>query len=165
MPDKYEWLRMWISKNVTSCVPSCGEISDLLTDRDQLAQAIRECIEQTGVGLGSGDDLPDALRQIAQVLLLQRGNLELLERKYGVAECERKLNYGAITSAVRVLSEAFLTLTHSNVPSEDSIGGQLAQCVESVLGEIRDLKQDRDRLRAELAIYKPTESTENGGTK
>ena len=54
---------------------------DLQRQVSDLAQAIRECIEQTGVGLGSGEDLPDALRQIAQVVLLQRGNLELLEKQ------------------------------------------------------------------------------------
>ena len=76
MPDKHKWLRRWVKNGEAP-----NGVCDLLTERDQLAQAIRECIEQTDVGAGSGEDLPDALRQIAQVVLLQRGNLELLAKE------------------------------------------------------------------------------------
>lgn len=43
--------------------------------------------------------------------------------------------------------------------------GAMHENLSAILDALEAAQRENDRLRAELAIYKPTESTENGGTK
>lgn len=122
----------------------------LVLERDALRLSVAALTEER-------EQVLDVLKSSDERARIAEGERDALARGKRLAECDRESHYGALNNAIRVLMEEFFILSpQGDLPNVNSAGGQLAQCVESVLSEYRarlaDLTEERDRLKKEASM-------------